>query len=117
MTKTRKPRRGEIIGQPTGWDDAAFICRKCQKKLGGGFGPDGKQSLRGHLRAALRARGARGRVGFIEVDCLGICPKGAVAAGFASAPGALLIVARGASAESVLGRRGAPQPEVSDRPA
>jgi predicted metal-binding protein len=104
MTKTAKIRRGAVIVAPTGWHDTVFICGKCSKKLGGGFGEDGKQSLRGILRDALRRRGRRGDIGLIEVGCLGICPKGAVTAGLASAPGELLIVGRGADAAAVLDR-------------
>ena len=104
MSKTRKPDRGAVIATPTGWHDIAFICRKCSKKLDGGFGPDGTQSLRGLLRDGLRATGRRGQVGLIEVGCLGLCPKGAVTVGLASAPGDLLIVGRGAEAARVLDR-------------
>jgi hypothetical protein len=44
-------------------------------------------------------------MGLIEVGCLGICPKGAVTMGLASAPGELLVVARGTDANAVLDQR------------
>jgi predicted metal-binding protein len=106
MSKTGKIPRGAVAVIPTGWRNVVFICRKCSKKLDGGFGADGTQSLRGALRDGLRARGRRGEVGLIEVGCLGVCPKGAVTVGLASAPGELLVVGRGADAGAVLDRGG-----------
>jgi hypothetical protein len=108
MSKKHKFRRGAVTLAPTGWQDIVFICRKCSKKLDGGFGDDGKQTLRGHLRDGLRARGRRNAVGLIEVGCLGLCPKGAVTVGLASAPGALLMVGQGADAGTVLDRGSRP---------
>lgn len=69
------------------WTDVVLVCRKCAKKLHGGFGPHGDQSLPRALRAAVaereggkpmkkpRRKGAH--VAVIEVPCLDICPKGA----------------------------------------
>jgi predicted metal-binding protein len=102
MSKKPKAPPGTITATQTGWQDTAFICRKCARTLDGGFGEDGKQTLRQALRDALRRRGQRGRLGLIEVACLGICPKGAVTIGLASAPGHLLVVARHTQAEAIL---------------
>ena len=107
MGKKMKRQPGSLGVEPTGWTQTIVICRKCSKKLDGGFGPDGTQSLRGALRDALRTAGRRGQVGLLEVGCLGVCPKGAVTVALASAPGELLVVGRGASASAVL-ERGAP---------
>jgi predicted metal-binding protein len=101
MSKKAKPRAGTIIAIPTGWRDTIFVCRKCSKKLDGGFGPDGRQSLRGMLRDGLRQRGQRGAIGLLEVGCLGLCPKEAVTMGLASTPGEFLVVGKGASANAV----------------
>ncbi|MBH1993244.1 MAG: (2Fe-2S) ferredoxin domain-containing protein [Sphingomonadaceae bacterium] len=61
------------------WHHAVLVCRKCTKKLDGGFGPDGKERLGKALRKHLAlAKGRKAAAGIIEVNCLGICPKGAV---------------------------------------
>ena len=104
MSKKPKPTPGTITATETGWRDTAFICRKCTRKLDGGFGADGNQSLRQALRESLRRRGHRGSLGLIEVGCLVICPKGAVTMGIASNPGEILIVARRTPADAVLDR-------------
>lgn len=61
------------------WGNAILVCRKCSKKLGGGFGPDGDKSLAKALRKHLDLKkGRKATVGIVEVGCLGVCPKGAV---------------------------------------
>ncbi len=73
------------------------ICRKCGKKLGGGFGKDRDRSLAKTLRADLGlAKGKRAAVRFVETACLDICPKGAVVVVRGDRPASTLIVARGA---------------------
>jgi predicted metal-binding protein len=72
-----------------------LICKKCSKKLSGGFGERQDEPLRKALRGALREAGKRGRVGMIEVSCFGVCPKKAVTVAFGSAPGELLVVPAG----------------------
>jgi len=89
----------------TGWTDILLICRKCSKKLGGGFGPDGRDTLRRAARHALRESGQRGQVGLIETGCFGICPKRAVVIARASAPGTLTIVPAGTSVVTLLPAR------------
>lgn len=70
------------------------ICRKCGKKLGGGFGPRGKQSLAKALRSDLDlGKGKRATVRLVETGCLDICPKAAVVVIRGGAPGEVLIVA------------------------
>ena len=74
------------------WTDVVLVCRKCAKKLKGGFGPEGKLSLSkalstevskrdgGKPAKKLRRKGAS--VAIVEVSCLDICPKnGAVVIG------------------------------------
>ena len=88
----------------TGWTDALMICRKCSKKLRhGGFGADGRLTLRRAMRALLRASDRRGQVGIIEIGCVGICPKRAVTTLRASQPGAFRIVPAGTPAALLLG--------------
>ncbi len=61
------------------WDTAVLICRKCSKKVDGGFGPKGDQRLAKALKKHLALKkGRKAAAGIIEVNCLGICPKGAV---------------------------------------
>jgi predicted metal-binding protein len=61
------------------WDHAVLVCRKCSKKLDGGFGPDGDERLAKALRRHLSLKkGRKASAGIVEVNCLGICPKGAV---------------------------------------
>lgn len=88
------------------WTDVVLVCRKCAKKLKGGFGPDGKDSLPSALKAEIarreggkpmkkpRRKGAQ--VAVVEVDCLDICPKNAVVLIPAGAPERWLSVPRGA---------------------
>lgn len=61
------------------WKTAVLVCRKCSKKLHGGFGPGGTRPLAKALRRHLSLKkGRKARAGVIEVGCLGVCPKGAV---------------------------------------
>ncbi len=62
------------------WSTAILVCAKCSKKLGGGFGEKGRLPLVKALRKHLGlGKGRKARAGVVEVKCLGICPKGAVA--------------------------------------
>ncbi|EZP69938.1 hypothetical protein BV96_03798 [Sphingomonas paucimobilis] len=61
------------------WQQAVLVCRKCSKKLDGGFGPDGGERLAKALRRHLSLKkGRKAAAGIVEVNCLGVCPKGAV---------------------------------------
>lgn len=61
------------------WQTAVLVCRKCSKKLDGGFGPKGKDRLAKALRKHLSLKTSRkSAAGVVEVVCLGVCPKGAV---------------------------------------
>lgn len=81
---------------PAGWSNAVLICRKCTKKLGGGFGPNGRTPLAKALRRELDVRkGRKGAIGIMEVKCLGLCPGGAVTVVNGAAPGEWLVVRAG----------------------
>lgn len=94
------------------WTDVVLVCRKCAKKLDGGFGPDRDQPLAKALRAAVarreggkpmkkpRRKGAR--VAVIEVPCLDVCPKGAAVVIAAGRPGRWRLVPRGADLDALL---------------
>ena len=95
------------------WETLLLVCRKCSKKLDGGFGPDGRTSLAKALRRELGAtKGRKSPVGIIEVKCLGICPKHAVTMVDAAHPRDWLIVKAGTDVADVVteigGAAGAP---------
>lgn len=80
-----------------------LVCAKCSKKLGGGFGPNGKTSLAKRLRRDLAVRkGRKGALGIVEVKCLKVCPKGAVTVISSARPGEWLLVPRGAAVDEVM---------------
>jgi len=101
------------------WREAVLICRKCSKKLGGGFGPRGDKRLKKALRKQLKlAKGRKAEIGLVEVDCLKLCPKGAVTLVLGSAPGRMWAVPPGASVKDVARELGlAPQPEAGEAEA
>lgn len=81
------------------------ICGKCGRKLGGGFGKGGGQSLTKLLRRELAAaKGKRAAVRIVETRCLKICPRHAVALVDGSRPDEILIVAQGTPAAIVAAR-------------
>lgn len=91
-----------IRSRPRPWKTVILLCGKCARKLDGGFGPKGKDTLRGTLRSALKEHGCRRQVRIIESRCIGICPKKAVTALNASRPGTVLTVPTGTPADVVL---------------
>ena len=87
---------------PARWRAAVLVCAKCEKKLGGGFGADGRQRLSRLLRK--RAGGGKGRkadLGVIETKCLKLCPKRAVTVVDGARPEAWLVVRAGTPVEQV----------------
>ncbi|WP_156347057.1 (2Fe-2S) ferredoxin domain-containing protein [Sphingomonas sp. Leaf33] len=89
---------------PSGWEDAIVVCGKCSKKLGGGFGAKGRQSLVKALRKRLGlGKGRKARVGIVETKCLGVCPKRAVVVGRA---GGWLVVPEGTDVDQVAAELG-----------
>ncbi len=68
-----------IITVKSGWETAILVCRKCSKRVGGGFGAKGKTSLAKALRRHIGAKkGRKAKAGIVEVKCLSVCPKKAV---------------------------------------
>ncbi len=83
------------------------ICGKCGKKIGGGFGDGGKQSLAKAMRQALHLpKPKRAQVRLVETKCLKLCPKGAVAVVDSRDPATILVVAAGTPAMTVAARLG-----------
>ncbi len=90
------------------WANTILICKKCSKRLGGGFGPKGRTPLAKALRQDLGIRkGRKGALGIVEVKCLGVCPKGAVTVVNAAKPGEWILVKAGAAIDSVVDAVGA----------
>lgn len=85
------------------WEEVVLVCRKCSKKVGGGFGPKERTSLRKELHLK---KGRRARVGLVEVDCLKLCPKDAVTVVLGSEPGQWRKVPRGADIKEVAAELG-----------
>ena len=93
----------------TKWRDVVLVCKKCQKKLDGGFGPHGDRSLKKALKKYLKPGDGKGRkaeLAVIETGCFDICPKNAVVCINAAEPKALLIVPVGADLFEVKARLG-----------
>jgi predicted metal-binding protein len=88
----------------TPWQDIVLVCRKCSRKLDGGFGKHGDAKLRTELKLALRAAGRRRQVRVVETGCFSLCPKRAVSVMRASRPGEILVVPEGTEAGEILRR-------------
>ena len=72
------------------------MCGKCSKKIDGGFGPKRGERLAKALRGEPGfGKGRKADVGVVEVKCLGLCPKNAVAVVDTRRPGEWLVVPAG----------------------
>ncbi len=99
------------------WTDAVLVCRKCTRKLDGGFGPEGTTKLAKLLRKELngKAKGRKARVGVVEVGCLDVCPKQAVTVVRAAMPGEWAVVPAGTPVRRVIEHLGLdPNPDQGD---
>ncbi|QDX25098.1 (2Fe-2S) ferredoxin domain-containing protein [Sphingomonas suaedae] len=84
------------------WSSAVLVCAKCSKKLDGGFGPKGRQSLGKALRKHLHLKkGRKAMAGIVDVKCLGVCPRGAVTVVNGAASREWLLVPAGADLDAV----------------
>lgn len=94
----------------TEWRDLILVCKKCSKKLDGGFGPDGdktlKKALRKYLHLPKLKKGRKAPLAVVETGCFDVCPRNAVIAVNAAQPKALLIVPAGADLFEVKARLG-----------
>lgn len=92
------------------WSNTLLVCRKCSKRLGGGFGPKGRTPLAKALRKHLGVKkGRKATFGIVEVKCLGVCPKGAVTVINGKAPGEWLLVKAGGDLDAVAIGLGLPE--------
>ena len=91
------------------WSNTLLVCRKCSKRLDGGFGPKGRTSLAKALCKHLDVKkGRKARLGIVEVKCLGVCPRGAVTVINGRAPGEWALVKAGADLDAVARGLGLP---------
>lgn len=89
------------------WQGVALVCARCEKKLNGGFGEDGTQSLSKLLRRMVGGgKGGKARFGVVSTKCLKACPKRAVAVVDPMRPRDWLIVDAGTPVEAVAERLG-----------
>ncbi len=84
------------------WDEVILVCRKCSRKLDGGFGAEGRQKLAKALKDELKLAGRRRQVRVTEVGCLSLCPKRAVTVVGSANPGQVWAVPAGADVQAVL---------------
>jgi predicted metal-binding protein len=86
----------------TPWKTIILTCGKCARKMDGGYGPKGKDTLRTALNVAMRDAGRRREIHIIETRCMGICPR-ATTMPDTSNPDAIMTVHRGMAIEAVMG--------------
>jgi predicted metal-binding protein len=91
------------------WEASLLVCRKCSRKLDGGFGPKGKTPLAKLLRQVGAGKGRKARIGVVEVKCLGVCPKGAVTVVDSREPGKWRLVRQGGDASEIADALGLPR--------
>ncbi len=91
-----------IRARPTPWKTVILLCGKCARKMDGGFGPKGKETLRTALREAFTEKGHRRDVRIVETRCMGVCPKKAVTAINASRPNRMLTIPKGTAADEAM---------------
>jgi predicted metal-binding protein len=108
-------KRDEVLSRPTPWREVVLVCRKCGKKQKGGFGEKRRETLKSHLRQALRAVGRRRDVRVIETSCMGICPKHGVTALNASRPQTIHVIPAGTEADAAIRTLLGDFDSVSDR--
>lgn len=97
-------------------DRLLAICGKCGRKLGGGFGPGGRQRLGKALARDLGLpKPKRARLRIVETKCLKLCPKQAVALADSAQPGVLLVVPAGLATTDIIAALGLDQRGRAER--
>lgn len=85
------------------WQGSVLVCGKCSKKIGGGFGENGRTSPVKLLRHALGLKkGRKADRGVVEVKCLGVCPKNAVVMVDSARPDRWMLIPAGTDADDIL---------------
>jgi hypothetical protein len=85
-------------------EEVILVCRKCSKKIGGGFGPDGDMRLDKAMRRELElGKGRKSRIRFVRVPCFDICAKNAVTVMKGSEPESFYVIPRGEALKKIAG--------------
>ena len=80
----------------TSWQAAIFVCGKCSRRVGGGFGKKGRTPLAKALRKLGNGRrGRKAGFGVVETGCFKLCPRHAVVSLNGAEPGVWRIVRAG----------------------
>jgi predicted metal-binding protein len=83
-------------------EEVILVCRKCSKKIGGGFGPNADMRFDKAMRRELElGKGRKSRIRFLRVPCFDICAKNAVTVVKGSEPESFYVIPRGAALEDV----------------
>ena len=91
----------------TQWRDVILVCKKCQKRVGKGFGPDGDLTLKKALKRYLKpGKGRKAEIAVLSVGCFDICPRNGVVTVNAGRPGEMAIIPPGADLVEVADRLG-----------
>ena len=88
--------------RPTPWNTVILLCGKCARKMEGGYGVKGKETLRSVLRAELKIKGYGRGIRLIETRCMGLCPKNEVTVLNAGRPDCILTVPKGVMADQLI---------------
>lgn len=89
--------------RPSKWREVVLVCAKCTAKIGGGFGPRKRTSLRKALRKSLGLKkGRKAAIGVVDAPCFDLCPKKAVTVALGSHPQTLYVIEKGAPIEDVV---------------
>lgn len=98
----------KIKSYRTPWTNILLLCGKCARKMDGGYGEEGEDTLRSALKSTLKATGHKRDTHIIETKCMGLCPKNAVTAVNAGHPGRMLAIPKGTDVNEALARLGQP---------
>lgn len=91
----------------TQWRDVILVCKKCQKKVGKGFGPSEDLTLKKALKRYLKpGKGRKAEIAFISVKCFDVCPKDAVMTVNTARPDEMVVIPAGADLVEVADRLG-----------
>ena len=88
------------------WRRCVLVCRRCERKLDGGFGHDGDKALSRLLRKRAGGKGRKARFGVVSTQCFKLCPKKAVTIVDGACPDRWLVVGKGTAVEDVIARLG-----------
>ena len=91
-----------IHARSTPWKTVVLICGKCARKMKGGYGVKGKDSLRSALRDTMKQKGHGRDVRIIETRCMGLCPKKATTVLNARGPESILTIPAGTGMDAVM---------------